>query len=106
MQKKKKKKSWSAVDDDDDEFCSVSMQGGGRMTDRLTVSQPLWQLRVTDSGQMASLMQGHERRKVKETDRGEVPARRLVAMLTPTPTHSLAERTPHMALSAQLLALT
>lgn len=101
---KKKKKSWSAVDDD--EFCSVSMQRGGRMTDRLTVSQPLRQPRATDSGQMASLMQGHERRKVKETDRGEVPARQLVAMFTPTPTHRLAERTPRMALSAQLLALT
>lgn len=54
---------------------------------------------MTDSGQMASFMQSHRRKKVRETDREEVPTRQLVAMFTSHP-HPLLGRAnaPHGAL--------
>lgn len=64
------------------------------MTDRLKAQSVTATL--TDSGQMASLMQSHERRKVKETDRGEVPTRQLVAMFNSRPHPPLGRaNTPH-----------
>lgn len=73
------------------------MKEGVFVTDGL--KELLWQPRVTGSVQMASFMESHERRQVKETDRGEVPARQLVAMFTSHP-HPPPGRgnTPHGAL--------
>lgn len=54
---------------------------------------------MTGSGQMASFMQSHKRRKVKEADRGEALARQLVAMFTSHPHPPLGRaNTPHGAL--------
>lgn len=62
---------------------------------------------LSDGGQMAALVRSHGKRKAGAADRGGGAHTPTCSHLsTHTPTHHLAERTPHMARSAQLLALT